>query len=121
MLFPYIPHVRNLPFCAFSHTFQPNGYDIIPIGWQRKVIFHLSYCQRIERFDRGRKELRMSDRLNETIRLIQGLKRHQEARFSLGKGKEFKGDLTDDAEGPKGADQEFTHVVTGDILDCLPA
>jgi hypothetical protein len=34
----------------------------------------------------------MSDRLNETIRLIQGLKRHQRLASSR-EGKEFKGDL----------------------------
>src|SRR5512136_3098602 len=106
MLFPHISHVRNLPFCAFGHTFQPDGDNIISIRWQRKVIFHLSYCQGIERFNRGRKELRMSDRLNETIRLVQGLKGYQEARFFLGKRKKLKGDLTDDTKSSKGANQE---------------
>jgi len=63
----------------------------------------------------------MSDRLDEAICLVQGLKRYQEARFSLRKGKEFKGDLADNAQSSKGTDQEFTHIITGDILDCLPA
>jgi hypothetical protein len=53
----------------------------------------------------------MSDRLYETIRLVQCLKRNQKARFSLGKGKELEGDLTDDAESPKGPSVVY-HVVT---------